>query len=61
MSKLFIVVILTFVLGTAGWLSSIYKLSECDFEAPYKAEVVYGIGIAVPPLGAVIGYMDFGK
>ena len=41
-----------------GWGSNIYKLTKCDFEAPYKSEILRGIGIAVPPVGAVCGYLD---
>jgi len=41
-----------------GWLMNIYKFSQYDFDTPLKAEVVRGIGIAVAPMGAVIGYMD---
>lgn len=39
---------------------NIYKLTQCDFEAPYKAEVIRVVGI-IPPVGAIFGYMDFGK
>lgn len=35
---------------------SAYKLTQCDFEAPYKAEVLYGIGI-IPPVGLVMGFL----
>jgi hypothetical protein len=43
-----------------GWIKNIVKLSNCDFEAPYKCEVIHAVGI-IPPVGAVTGYMDFGK
>ena len=35
-------------------------LTECDFEAPYKAEVIHAVGI-ISPVGAITGWMDFGK
>lgn len=37
---------------------NIYKLTQCDFQAPYKAEIIRGIG-AFPfvPLGIVAGYL----
>ena len=51
--------VLLLVVGT-GWVKNIIKLSECDFEAPYKAEVVHGVGI-VPFVGMVTGWIDVGK
>jgi len=44
----------------AGWIQDIIKLSNCDFKAPYKAEVVYGIGL-IPVVGMVTGWLDVGK
>jgi hypothetical protein len=44
-------------LGT-GWVKNIVKFTKCDFEAPYKTEVLRGVGI-IPPIGAVIGWMTF--
>ena len=52
-------VIITLVAGT-GWVKNIIKLSNCDFEEQYKAEVVYMIGI-IPPVGMVTGWLDVGK
>lgn len=46
--------------GGTGWIMNIYKLTNCDFEAPYKAEVIRVIGI-VPTIGAIVGYMDLGN
>lgn len=43
-----------------GWVKNIIKLSNCDFEAPYKAEVIYGIGL-VPIVGMVTGWLDVGQ
>ena len=42
-----------------GWVKNIIKLSDCDFEAPYKAEVIHAIGI-IPPVGMVTGWLDVG-
>lgn len=52
-------VLIILVIGT-GWVKNVIKLSECDFQAPYKAEVVHGIGI-LPPVGMVTGWLDLGK
>lgn len=43
-----------------GWGMNIYKLLKCDFEAPYKTEIIRTIGI-VPFVGAFTGYMDIGE
>lgn len=43
--------------GFIGWVSNIVKFASCDFEAPYKAEIVYGVGL-VPIVGAFTGYID---
>lgn len=43
-----------------GWVKNIIRLTNCDFKAPYKAEILHGVGI-FPPIGAVMGWMDFGE
>ena len=40
-----------------GWCRCIYKLTQCNFNAPYKAEVFYTVGV-VTSLGGVIGWFD---
>jgi hypothetical protein len=47
------------IIGT-GWVKNIIKLSECDFESPYKAEVVHVVGL-IPPVGMVTGWLNVGK
>ena len=42
---------------SAGWCMNVYKLSQCDFKPTYKAEVIRAIGVAVPPVGAVAGWL----
>lgn len=47
------------ILFGVGWVKNIFKLSDCDFEAPYKAEIIRGVGVLpIAPLGAIVGYMD---
>ena len=48
--------IIILVVGT-GWVKNIIKLSNCNFEAPYKAEVIYGVGL-IPIIGMVTGWLD---
>ena len=52
-------IILILVIGV-GWVKNIIKLSDCDFEAPYKAEVIHAIGL-IPPVGMVTGWLDIGQ
>lgn len=60
MRKVSLLSIVIFCAVIGGWGQNLYKLSECDFAAPYKAEVMHGIGI-IPVVGAFTGWMDFGK
>ncbi len=55
-----VVVLVVVVAVIVGWVKNIIKLANCDFEAPYKAEVIHAIGL-VPPIGMVTGWLDVGK
>ena len=58
---LIVVVIVFMIFGVGiGWVKNIIKLTRCDFEAPYKAEIIHGIGL-IPPVGMVTGWMDVGR
>jgi hypothetical protein len=46
------------LLIASGWVVNIVKLCKCDFAAPYKSEVVRVIGVFVPPVGMVTGWME---
>lgn len=52
------VVILIVVVFCFGWGLNIVKLTKCDFNVPAKAEIIRVIGIPVPIIGAIVGYMD---
>ena len=43
-----------------GYILNIVHLFGCDFEAPYKAEILYGLG-TVSGLGIIFGWFNFGK
>ena len=51
-------VVLLFLL--IGYVKDIIHLIHCDFNAPYKAEIIYGIG-ACSGLGGILGWINFGK
>jgi hypothetical protein len=54
-----VAVVIILVVGT-GWVKNLIKLSDCDFEAPYKAEIIHTVGI-IPPVGMVTGWLNVGK
>ncbi len=59
----FTVLILIIIGCIYGYFANAYKFfAVCDFEAPYKCEVVRGLTI-VPfaPFGVITGYMDLGE
>ena len=53
--SLIFVVLIVLVCGS-GWVVNCVKFARLDFEAPYKAEILRGIGI-FPPIGAVMGWV----
>lgn len=57
------IVICFYLLLFLGYVLNIVKFVKCDFEAPYKAELIRGIGMVIP-YGGIIGYFhieDGGK
>jgi len=52
-----IIPIVIIILSIMGWVKCVIKLVKTDFEAPYKAEVIYGIG-TFTGAGAIIGWID---
>lgn len=55
-----IFVIIIWVVAIVGEVMCIVKFFKCDFEPSYKAEAIYGFS-AICGVGAIVGYMDFGK
>lgn len=49
---------LILILAIIGCVKDVIHFVECNFKTPYKAEALYGIGIMIPPVGAVIGYIN---
>ena len=41
--------LLLLVLLAMPWVYNGYKLTNCDFEADYKCEVIHGVGVVLPP------------
>lgn len=53
-------VFIVIVLGFVGWCMNVYKLTQLDFEEPYRAEAIRAVGL-IPPIGAVTGYITIGE
>ena len=60
MKKIFIVWALLTALGACGYVKGIIKFAGCDFEKPFKVEIVHGLGI-VCGTGVITGWMNFGN
>ena len=57
---LFILLIVALIfVPLVGYTMNIVKLIGCDFEAPYKSETIRSVGVLVPFVGVVTGYMEF--
>ena len=57
MKSLEILVGTVIVFAVFGWGLNIYKFATSNFEPSYKNEVIRGIGIFIPPVGAITGYI----
>lgn len=44
------------ILMITGWVKNVIKLTDCDFNAPYKTEVIRVVGI-LPPVGGIVGWI----
>ena len=59
--RIFGVIPLVIVLLIAGsWLVNLFKLTNCDFEAPYRCEVIHAAGI-IPPVALVTAWIASDK
>ena len=54
-----LLIVLMVTIMPIGYFLNIYKLLQCDFEPSYKSECIRGLGVAVPPMGSIAGYMEF--
>ena len=58
MKKILLIIALVLVV-ISGYFQNIYKLTTLDFEPNYKAETVRIIGIVIPPVGLIVGWVTF--
>jgi len=40
------------ICSLTAWCVNFFKLTQCDFQAPYKGEVIHAVGI-IPPFALV--------
>ena len=46
--------------SACSWTVNLYKFVNCNFEAPYKAEVFHGAGL-VTPISLVTAWLNLGE
>jgi len=42
--KVIVLVLMIFVISC--WIGNVIRLVQCDFEAPYKGEIIHTLGLA---------------
>ena len=42
-----------YLLTLVAWIVNIVKLFNCDFESPYKEEIIHATGALYPPLSVI--------
>ena len=57
MIKIPVFMLLVWLLVVVGWVGNLYKLTQLDFEAPYKAEAIRAVGV-IPLVGVVVFWID---
>lgn len=53
-----VIVLSMTIASVVGYLLNLSALiNNADFKQPYKTEVIRTLGVIIPPLGGIIGYM----
>ena len=52
-----LVVTVIVLLGSGGWIANIVKLAGCDFAHITGLTIIRAIGVFMPPLGAILGFI----
>jgi len=52
-----IIAVLSMCAIPLGWLMNVYALTQTDFASPYKEEAFRTLGVVIPPVGVVMGYI----
>ena len=58
-----IILIITsiYILLAASWINNAIKLSECDFEANYRCELIHSIGLIIPQASLITTWFGTDK
>jgi len=59
LSIMFVIIALPIMIVGIDWVKNLIALSNCDFESPYRCEIVHGVDI-IPPVGVITGWIDVG-
>lgn len=55
---MYVSVAILLCVAVVGYVKNILALTECNFRAPYKAEVFRTVGVFTGPVGSVLGFME---
>lgn len=50
---------LIFAVIATSWCVNLYKLTQCDFQAPWKGEIIHAVGLI--PIAAPVTVWNNGK
>jgi len=45
-------------LSVICWTVNLLRLSSCDFQSPYRCEIMHGIGVVVVPMSVITVWFD---
>lgn len=54
-------ILILLIMAPIGYAMNLYGFFTCDFQAPYKAEVIRGIGVVNPAIGCITGWINLGQ
>ena len=60
MNFLSVIPILLVIFIPVAWVTNLVKLTDCDFVAPYKCEIIHGVGL-IPPAAAITVWFNTDK
>jgi len=53
-----LLMLLIFALPLIGYVKNVVSFCNCDFETSIKAELIRGVGIVIPVVGMITGWVD---
>lgn len=48
-----LIVLLIWIYGVIAWIVNLFKFVTCDFDAPWKDEIIRAVGLFIPPCSMV--------